>query len=352
MERQDQRKIIHCDCDCFYASVETLDNPELAGKPLAVGGSGARSVVAACNYEARAFGIHSAMPMTKARQQCKELIVMPVRMSRYREISIQIKNIYTGYTSAIEPLSLDEAYLDVTASVQPYQGSATLLAEEIRRRIREEVGVTASAGIAPNKFLAKIASDWNKPDGQFTIAPHQVDEFTRELPVGKLFGVGPATEAKMHRLGIQNCGQIRNYEPRWLVEHFGVFGNSLYRLCRGQDERPINPVRKNLSVSVERTWEHDLREREQRDKAVQELYPLLQERIQRYEPERIGAPFVKVRFSSFKTTTLSRAGAAISPEVYTAMVEDAWERAGQPVRLIGLGVRLHQRSEQVPLLTE
>ena len=195
------RKIIHCDCDCFYAAIEMRDDPALVGRPLAVGGKpDSRGVVATCNYEARAFGVRSAMPTSRALRLCPELILVPPDFERYRAASRQILAIYRDYTALVEPLSLDEAYLDVSG-VDRCRGSATLMAEEIRARIRAEVGITASAGIAPNKFLAKIASDWNKPDGQFVIRPDDVDAFVLELPVSKLFGVGKVTAAKLEQLG-------------------------------------------------------------------------------------------------------------------------------------------------------
>ncbi|MGB9110880.1 MAG: DNA polymerase IV, partial [Telluria sp.] len=199
------RKIIHCDCDCFYASVEMRDDPSLRGRPLAVGGRpDQRGVVATCNYEARRFGIHSAMATAQAMKLCPELLLIPPNMEKYRIASTQIMEIYRDYTELVEPLSLDEAYLDVTAS--PHcKGSATLIAQEIRRRIFETVGITASAGVAPSKFVAKIASDWNKPDGLFLVRPEEVDDFVAALPVKKLHGVGKVTAAKMNGLGVQTC---------------------------------------------------------------------------------------------------------------------------------------------------
>ena len=205
------RKIIHCDCDCFYASVEMRDDPSLRGRPLAVGGrADQRGVIATCNYEARRYGIHSAMATAQAVKLCPDLILIPPNMEKYRITSRQIMDIYRDYTDLVEPLSLDEAYLDVTNS--PHcKGSATLIAQEIRRRIFETVGITASAGVAPNKFVAKIASDWNKPDGLFLVRPGEVDAFVAALPVKKLFGVGKVTAAKLHSLGAQTCGDLRDW---------------------------------------------------------------------------------------------------------------------------------------------
>ena len=237
------RKIIHCDCDCFYASVEMRDDPSLRGRPLAVGGrADQRGVVATCNYEARRFGIHSAMATAQAMKLCPELVVIPPAMEKYRIASSQIMAIYQDYTDIVEPLSLDEAYLDVTDS--PHcKGSATLIAQEIRRRIVETVGITASAGVGPNKFVAKIASDWNKPDGLFLVRPEEVDAFVAALPVKKLHGVGKVTAEKLNRLGAQTCADLRGWSLDKLQEHMGSFGVRLYDLSRGIDHREVNTSR-------------------------------------------------------------------------------------------------------------
>jgi DNA polymerase-4 len=206
----DQRKIIHIDMDCFYAAVETRDNPDLQGKPVAIGGSAnKRGVLSTCNYEARTFGLHSAMLTATALQRCRQLVLLPVNMQKYRQASTQIHQIFHRYTDLIEPLSLDEAYLDVTDNTD-CQGSASLLAKQIRSEIEQELRLTASAGIAPNKFLAKIASDWHKPNGQFVIPPEAIEEFMIELSVKKIPGVGKVTAEKLHKLGISTCGQLQN----------------------------------------------------------------------------------------------------------------------------------------------
>ena len=233
----DTRKIIHCDCDCFYAAIEIRDDPSLAGLPVAVGGSeDRRGVIATCNYEARQYGIHSAMASATAKRKCRDLIIIPGNMEKYRTASQQMHQIFREYTDTIEPLSLDEAFLDVTGTTI-CQGSGTLIAQEIRQKVRQEIGITLSAGVAPNKFLAKIASDWNKPDGQFVITPDKVEAFILKLPIGKLFGVGKVTARKMDLLGIENCGDLQDYTNFELVEMFGSFGETLYNLCRGIDER-------------------------------------------------------------------------------------------------------------------
>ncbi|MDR2032082.1 MAG: DNA polymerase IV, partial [Azoarcus sp.] len=211
------RKIIHCDCDCFYAAVEMRDDPSLRGKPLAVGGRPeARGVIATCNYEARAFGVHSAMSTAHALRLCPRIILLPPDFRRYRAASRQILAIYRDYTPRVEPLSLDEAYLEVSG-LERCQGSATRMAEEIRARIRAEVRITASAGIAPNKFLAKVASDWNKPDGQFVVRPQEVDAFVAALPVEKIFGVGKVTAARLQKCGVRTCGDLRAWDLARLI---------------------------------------------------------------------------------------------------------------------------------------
>lgn len=335
------RKIIHCDCDCFYAAVEMRDEPVLRGKPLAVGGRpDQRGVVATCNYEARRFGVRSAMATAQALQRCPDLIVLPPAMDKYRAASKQILAIYRDYTDLVEPLSLDEAYLDVTDA--PHcQGSATLIAQEIRTRIADTVGITASAGIAPNKFIAKIASDWHKPNGQFVVRPQDVDAFVAALPVDKLFGVGKVTALKLKKLGAFTCADLRSWAMPELQHHFGKFGASLYGLCRGIDRRPVSPVRERKSVSVEETYTVDLPDLAA---CVRELPPLLdrlQQRVQRAQAERlIRKLFVKLRFADFRRTTAECASATLDAQLCRQLLEAAHRRSTRPVRLLGIGVRL------------
>ena len=338
------RKIIHCDCDCFYAAIEMRDNPSLRGRPLAVGGnSDQRGVVATCNYEARAFGVHSAMSTAAALRRCPDLRVVPPRMDVYREVSQQIQRIFRDYTALIEPLSLDEAYLDVTGATA-CRGSATLIAEEIRARVRDTLGITISAGVAPNKFLAKIASDWNKPDGQYVIRPEEVDAFVQQLPVTKLFGVGKVTAARLHRLGIHTCADLREWTEEDLVARFGVFGKRLYQLCRGLDRREVKPERTRKSVSVETTYAQDLTGLEACRAQTQSLYHELARRWQplaaRY---RVSGKYVKVRFNNFVSTTAEQISDQADDTLFAALLEQAWARHQRPVRLIGLGLRLEPR---------
>lgn len=339
------RKIIHCDCDCFYAAVEQLDFPQYAGRPLAVGGAAARrGVIATCNYEARRFGVRSAMPTAHALRLCPELILVPPRMERYREVSHQVLDLFRDYTDLIEPLSLDEAYLDVSASTA-CQGSATLIAREIRQRVREEIGITLSAGVAPNKFLAKVASDWNKPDGMFVVTPAQVPEFVRQLPVDRLFGVGKVTAARLHELGARTCGELQALGLAQLEQVFGVLGPRLYQLCRGEDPRPVKPSRVRKSVSLEETFAQDLTHA-QVLALVPRMYEGLMARLRRKEGSSpIDKCFVKLRFQDFVSTTLERRGQP-SPELFRRLCEEALARGpDRKLRLLGLGVRFRVGGE-------
>lgn len=340
------RKIIHCDCDCFYAAVEMRDDPSLRGRPLAVGGRpDQRGVVATCNYEARKYGVRSAMAMSQALQRCPDLIVLPPAMDKYRAASKQILAIYRDYTDLVEPLSLDEAYLDVTASTH-LKGSATLIAQDIRERIAQTVGITASAGIAPNKFLAKIASDWNKPNGQFVIRPQDVDEFVAALPVDKLFGVGKVTAMKLKKLGAFTCADLRTWSIPELQRHFGKFGGSLYGLCRGIDKRTVDPSSERKSVSVEETYAQDLPDLASCARELAELIRLLEQRIKRANAERfIRKLFVKIRFADFRRTTAECVSTHLDAPQCQRLLETAWQRGRRPVRLLGVGVRLDEEEE-------
>jgi DNA polymerase IV len=252
-----QRKIIHIDMDAFYASVEQRDNPELRGKPVAVGGSRERGVVAAASYEARKFGVRSAMPSITAKRQCPDLIFVTPRFDAYKAVSLQIREIFAEHTHLIEPLSLDEAYLDVTENRKGIT-SATEIAMEIRTKIRAETSLTASAGVSYNKFLAKLASDHRKPDGLFVITPKMGLAFVENLPVGKFHGVGPATTAKMNKLGIETGLDLRAQSMAFLQEHFGKAGAYYYWIARGVDDRPVLANRVRKSIGAENTFSADL----------------------------------------------------------------------------------------------
>ena len=350
-----QRKIIHIDCDCFYAAIEMRDDPRLAGRPLAVGGSAdRRGVIATCNYEARAFGVRSAMSSRHALSLCPDLLIVKPRMDAYKEASREIHNVFREYTDLIEPLSLDEAYLDVTES-QRCSGSGTLIAQDIRRKISQRLHITVSAGVAPNKFLAKIASDWRKPNGLFVITPAEVEEFVSVLPVSKLHGVGKVTADKLHRLGIVTCDELRHWERLALVREFGGFGERLYNLARGIDERPVQNDSRRQSVSVENTYDHDLPDLASCLEKLPELLESLNGRMARIDSSyRPGKPFVKVKFHDFSQTTLEQAGAGRDLESYQQLLSQAFARGGRPVRLLGIGVRLqdlrgaHEQLELFP----
>lgn len=337
-----QRKIIHADCDSFYASVEMRDDPSLVGKPIAVGGSpSGRGVVATCSYEARRFGVHSAMPMAEALRRCPDLIVVRTDMAKYRAVSKDVHAIFAGYTELIEPLSLDEAFLDVTG-VEQCGGSATLMAEEIRKRVRESLGITISAGIAPNKFLAKVASDWQKPDGQFTVTPDDVDDFVRELPVAKLFGVGSVTAGKMARAGLNTCADLAALGAAELSLRFGKFGVRLWDLCRGIDDRPVRADRVRKSVSVERTYADD---KPGLASCLDQLPLLFEELVERVAKAKCGGRIktltVKMRFTGFETTTVTRQGTSLDQAQFGELLREAWARGERPVRLLGLGVSVN-----------
>ena len=330
------RKIIHLDMDCFYAAVEMRERPELAGKPIAVGGGSRRGVVTTCNYEARKFGVHSAMPGFQAREKCPQLVFLPVRFDLYRAESAKIRQILLSYTALMEPLSLDEAYLDVTG-LDRY---AWDIAKEIRRRIFAETQLTASAGIAPNKMLAKIASDWRKPNGQFAITPGQIESFIRDLPVRKIWGVGPKGAAKFEQQGIKTCGDLQHLGLPELVRRHGKWGHELYQLCRGEDERAVEPNRTRKSLSNECTYPDNLTTLEQCRQELDQLVAELEQDLRAKASERaIHKAFVKVKFADFTRTTKECVCAHPTREIYQTLLEEAYQRSRRPVRLLGSGVR-------------
>jgi DNA polymerase IV len=336
------RKIIHIDMDAFFASVEQRDHPELRGKPVAVGGQGERGVVAAASYEARVFGVRSAMASAKARRLCPDLIFVPHRFEVYRHVSRQIREIFESYTPLVQPLSLDEAYLDVTENLMGI-ASATQIATEIRSRIQETTGLTASAGVSYNKFLAKIASDQNKPDGLCVITPAQGPGFAASLPVRKFHGIGPATAAKMERLGIATGADLRDKPREYLDRHFGKAGGYYYWASRGIDHRPVNPNQERKSIGSETTFAHDLTTI---DACMAELRPLI-ESVARYaEKHQTGGRTVtlKLRYANFKTVTRSRSAPrpvrrAEEIEPIVAQLIGGLAPFSQGIRL--LGVTLH-----------
>ncbi|MCU1244660.1 MAG: dinP [Acidobacteria bacterium] len=335
------RKILHIDMDAFYASVEQRDDPALKGVPVIVGWPGERSVVCAASYEARKFGVHSAMPATRAKRLCPTGVFIYPNFEKYREVSRQIRAIFERHTPLVEPLSLDEAYLDVTEELTGI-ATATETAETIRKEIREETLLTASAGVAPNKFLAKIASDWRKPDGMFVIKPHQVERFLVGLPVRKIPGVGKATEAVMQEMGIATMDDLLGFSDAELVARFGRWGTRLWELARGIDESPVVPSRKRKSWSSENTFSSDITIEEVADyirKEGQKLWEALEAKALRGRTVT-----VKLRTPDFRTLTRR-----LTPPQPPASADDLIQvglellprfdfPAGSRYRLAGIGV--------------
>lgn len=340
------RKIVHVDMDAFYASVEQRDDPSLRGKPVVVAWRGGRSVVCAASYEARRFKVRSAMPARTAARLCPQAIFVPPDFARYKAVSRQVRAIFARHTELIEPLSLDEAYLDVS---RPLSGldSATAVAEAIREAIRHELNLTASAGVAPNKFLAKIASDWNKPDGLFVIRPAQVLAFLQPLPVGRLPGVGKVTRERLGELGVRTVGDLRRIEPQRLEAAFGRWGLRLHELAFGIDAHPVEANRPTQSISCEDTFAEDLPlmalEAQVRELARRTFASYQRQR--QHEPERLGRTVVlKLKTSAFRILTRSHTPAAL-PDTAEGFAELAWslhERVELPdhtrYRLAGVGI--------------
>lgn len=335
------RKIIHIDMDAFFASVEQLDNPELRGKPVAVGGSGDRSVVAAASYEARKFGVRSAMPSVIAKRLCPELIFVRHNFERYNEVSSSVFEIFREYTDLVEPLSIDEAFLDVTEDKKQI-GSATIIAERIRNEIKQKTGLTASAGISLNKFLAKIASDIKKPDGLFVIKPADAQKFIDGLAVERFYGIGKVTSVKMHKLGIHSGYDLRQWDLDSLIRNFGKAGEFFFNIARGIDERPVEPDQERKSVGTEITYSKDLTTRFE---IVAELYKLEKELMERLEhAQTTGRTItVKVKFSDFRQITRSKTLHKYVNDFETlhrevTAIRKAMELEGEKIRLMGVTV--------------
>jgi DNA polymerase-4 len=332
MEETPPRKIIHIDMDAFYASVEQRDNPDLRGKPVAVGGARERGVVAAASYEARAFGVRSALPSVTARRRCPDLIFVKPRFDVYSAISREIRAIFADYTELIEPLSLDEAYLDVSGVE-----SARAVAEEIRARIKAEIGLTASAGVSYNKFIAKLASDQNKPDGLCVITPANGPRFVESLPVSRFHGVGPKTAERMKSLGIETGADLKAQSLRFLEAHFGSFAAYLHGAARGIDDRPVRANRIRKSVGAERTFFEDMTDPKALSDALDNVLEALMERV-----ERSGSAgrtvTLKVKFADFRIITRARS--------FTSVIKDRETIGGAGQGLLAalcpvpLGIRL------------
>lgn len=376
------RKIIHVDMDCFYAAVEEKYNPNLKGKPVVVGGSPeSRGVVCSANYEARKFGVRSAIPCSHAKRLCPQAIFVPLHFSLYRQESQKVREIFERFTNLIQPLSLDEAYLDVTDSLH-FGGSATLIAQEIRRLIKAETQLTASAGVAPNKFLAKIASDWKKPNGLFVLRPQDVEAFMPPLKIEKIWGVGKVTAAKMHELGFHTCGDIQKFSIDELSRKFGSRrAGELYRLARGEDNRPVRDDFERKSLSVEETFHRDLKGWTEIRHELPAIYDDWKERTVRggYAGKILGID-VKLKYFDFQAVTkqrtfrvrelseklsrdlnsvgsiavLSASNESVSIpkdqnglplgfpklEDFERLMKEAWEKRPEAVRLLGMGAKL------------
>jgi DNA polymerase IV len=341
------RKIIHIDMDCFYAAIEMRDQPEFYHKPLAVGGQAERrGVIATCNYIAREYGIHSAMSSARAMQLCPDLVIVAPRMEKYKKIAAEIRQIFFQFTDLVEPLSLDEAYLDVSQS-DHHRGSATLIAQAIRRQIKSDFQLTASAGVASNKFLAKVASEWRKPDGLFVIKPNDIESFIEKLAIKRIHGVGKVTAHKLEQLGMLTCGQLQKLSQQQLMYYFSRFGEKLYQLCRGQDERPVAPDRIRKSLSVEQTFPQDVVDL---PSLLQQLPDLIDKLEQRYRNLRqtsaIATVFIKLKFSDFKQTTVERKSKDLTIALLSELCQQAYQRRLQAVRLLGIGYRFCEHSLQ------
>lgn len=338
------RKILHIDMDCFYAAIEVRDHPELQGKPVAVGGRGRRGVLTTASYEAREFGCHSAMPTFRALELCPQLTVMRPRFEVYSADSRRIREVFGRFTELVEPLSLDEAFLDVSH----LQSQGISIAWEIRSQIREEIGLTASAGIAPNKLLAKIASDWRKPDGQFEVTSENLDSFMQELPVKRLYGVGRKMEERLASIGVTTCGHLQRLEKVDLASRYGRWGVELYDLCRGLDERLVRTNRIRKSVSSESTFRENIEDIAELIEPMHQLRSRVEETVQdRYRDRIVKSLVIKLKFSDFNSTTVERApggpsekGEIVDPETCRQLLEQGWDRRkGRAVRLLGVGVR-------------
>lgn len=337
------RKIIHVDMDCFFAAVEMRDNPSLRDIPIAIGGSEKqRGVISTANYPARKYGVHSAMSTAMALKLCPHLTVIPGRYEAYKEASAHIRDIFSRFTPLIEPLSLDEAYLDVSDSMHCH-GSATLIARQIRDTIQQELNLTASAGVAPVKFLAKIASDLNKPNGQFVITPDEMAPFLLTLPLAKIPGVGKVTARKLEELGLTTCGDVQKTDLALLLKRFGKFGRVLWERCNGIDEREVVTERQRKSLGVERTLSQDIHDWEDCLEIIDRLYDELERRLSNIRPDRqIARQGVKLKFNDFQLTTQEHVWPELNKADLIAIARKSWDerRGGRGVRLVGLHVTM------------
>lgn len=343
-DKNEVRKIIHIDMDCFYAAIEERENPSLRGKPVAVGGNGRRGVLTTANYVARTYGCRSAMPVFKALALCPQLELIPVRFELYRAVSSQIRAIFGRFTEKIEPLSLDEAYLDVSE----WQTSGAAIAREIRAQIFEETRLTASGGIGPNKLIAKIASDWQKPNGQYEVKLDQSAEFMGCLPVEKLWGVGKKMSARMAAVGVRTCADLRRMDRADLVKRFGNAGIDLWDMCHGIDAREVESERLRKSLSEEKTFLDSIETLPALRSLLGAMIASVRDDFQRHHSDRaIRGVVVKLKFADFQRTTAERAATHMDEAVYDELLEEAWRRGnGRAVRLLGVGLRFADEADQ------
>lgn len=344
---QQKRKIIHIDMDCFYAAVEIRDNPELANRAVGVGGSEQRrGVLCTCNYQARKYGVRSAMATATALRLCPDLVVLPVNMAKYKLVSRQIQAIFREYTELVEPLSLDEAFLDVSNS--PYHnGSASLIAEEICQRIWNEHQLTASAGISVNKFLAKVASAWNKPNGLCVVRPEQIEQFVAALPVNKLFGVGKVTADKLSQLQVKTCADLQQFSLLELSKRFGKLGQALYYQARGIDNREVTPNRPRKSLSVESTFVENITNIELAKIELSKLYDSFTVRLADAQiSSLIRSAFIKIKFADFTQSSSEVSVSELSLAIFLELlVKNNQLYLQKPIRLLGLGVSFRVEEE-------
>jgi DNA polymerase-4 len=348
------RKIIHVDMDAFFAAVEMRDNPALRNIPMAVGGSkDRRGVLCTSNYEARKYGVRAAIPTAHALKLCPHLVLVKPNFRKYSEASEKVFEIFHEFSDLVEPMSLDEAYLDVTDSPH-FHGSATLIAQEIRKLIFERTQLTASAGVAPNKLIAKLASDVNKPNGIFTVSPENIENFIGKMPIERLWGVGKVTAKKMQELGVKTCLDLQSFHRSELIFHFGKFGDLLFDFCRGNDEREVENEYERKSLGTEETFIQDLVNYEEMKEQLKKMFQDIKESLSDYPDKTIKNLHVKIKYFDFKQTTIERQ-LPFNEESYLNLLAERWGQDPRPVRLLGVGVKFEEiktRSDfQLPLLT-
>lgn len=360
------RHIIHIDMDCFYAAVEMRDDPSLRDIPIAIGGKSKRSVLCTANYPARKYGVRAAMPSMMAMKLCPHLKIISGRYNVYKEESLKIRDVFERYTDLIQPLSLDEAFLDITHLVDQ-NNRPDQIAERIRKDIFTETELTSSAGISPNKFLSKVASDWNKPNGQLTISKHNILDFVEELSLSKIPGVGPKSMERLSRMGLNTCGDIQEKEPEWMEKYFGKHGLDLYRLSFGLDDRPVRTESIRKSLSVENTFADDIEGWNSCLKEVKSLLPEVKYRLKRFKEKKniqqniLKSLVVKIKFHDFQSVTVEK---TCPPEVFQnfwdkgqwtkelddlmqGLLKQGLDKGGKPVRLLGMGFKLdHQKVDE------